>query len=297
MRSLLAIANAEAGSTTDEAVEAAIATLRGSYDVTVARTSTPDDLASALARPHDLDAIAVLGGDGSLHAVVDALHAAGRLADVTVGLVPLGTGNDFAATLDIPADDPGLAVDLIVRGFTRQVDVIVDGDDTVVVNAAHIGIGADAAAAARPWKGLLGPVGYVVGAVLTSVKGLTTPGARLEIRIDDETLPRKRPVIQLAVGNGRFVGGGTELLPKADPFDGRLDVAVVYTSSRRRRIAYAWRVRRGDHHQHEDVVYLQGASVDVHGDPLASTSDGELSPASPRHSWRIEPGALRMFVA
>ena len=294
MTSLLAIANADAGTTDEQAISDVVAALQ-EFDVTLVKTSSPDDLADALEAHPAVDAVVVLGGDGSLHAVVGALRTAGRLAQVVIGLVPLGTGNDFAATLDLP-DVPADAAAVIAAGRTRRIDLIIDGQDEVVINAAHIGIGAEAAKAARPWKKALGPIGYVIGAVLTGIRGLTTPGARLQITVDGTALTRKEPVIQVAVGNGRLVGGGTPLLPQADPSDGELDVAVSYTESPRRRIAYAWHVRRGDHHRRDDVVYLRGTEVSVRGDKLACTSDGELTGPRREHSWRIEPAALTMYV-
>ncbi|KRC65870.1 hypothetical protein ASE12_14550 [Aeromicrobium sp. Root236] len=293
MTSLLAIANADAGTADEQAIAAVVEAWHG-FDVELVTTSSPEDLAEALAAHPSVDGVVVLGGDGSLHAVVDALRSAGRL-DVVVGLVPLGTGNDFATTLALP-EDPVDAAKVVAAGRTRAIDLIIDGRDEVVVNAAHIGIGAEAAKAARPWKKALGPVGYVVGAVLTGVRGLTQPGARLRITVDGKPLTRKEPVIQVAVGNGGYVGGGTALLPEADPSDGKLDVAVSYTESPRRRIAYAWHVRRGDHHRRDDVVYLRGTEVEVRGDELACTSDGELTGPSAEHSWRIEPAALTMYV-
>ena len=294
MTTLLAIANADAGTADEQAITDVVAALRD-FDVSLVKTSSPDDLSDALGGHPDVDVVVALGGDGSLHAVIGALRTAGRLANVVVGLVPLGTGNDFAATLGLP-EDPVESAKVIAAGRTRQVDLIIDGRDEIVINAAHIGIGAEAAKAARPWKKALGPVGYVIGAVLTGARGLTQPGARLEITVDGTALTRKEPVIQVAVGNGTFVGGGTPLLPQADPCDGELDVAVSYTESPRRRIAYAWHVRRGDHHRRDDVVYLRGTEVSVRGDKLACTSDGELTGPMREHSWRIEPGALTMYV-
>ncbi len=294
MTSLLAIANADAGTADEQAINDVAAALHD-FDVDVVTTSSPEDLAEALDQHREIDGVVVLGGDGSLHAVIGALRTAGRLEDVVIGLVPLGTGNDFAATLGLPVD-PVEAAKVIVAGRTAQIDLIIDGQDEIVINAAHIGIGAEAAKAARPWKKALGPVGYVIGAVLTGIRGLTQPGAHLTVTVDGTDLTRKEPVIQVAVGNGSFVGGGTPLLPRADPSDGELDVAVSYTESPRRRIAYAWHVRRGDHHRRDDVVYLRGTEVSVHGDELACTSDGELSGPRSEHSWRIEPAALTMYV-
>ncbi|MCW2789567.1 MAG: hypothetical protein JWQ91_3130 [Aeromicrobium sp.] len=295
MTSLLAIANADAGTSSDEVVKEVVAALRDDFDVELVTTSGPDDLAAALADRADVDAVLVLGGDGSLHAVVAALHHAGRLADVTIGLVPLGTGNDFAATLGLP-DEPLRAAEVLTTGHTKAIDLILDDKDGVVINAAHIGIGAEAAAAARPWKKALGPIGYLIGAIVTGLRGLTSDGARLTITVDGKTLPRKEPVIQVAVGNGRFVGGGAPLLPQADPSDGRLDVSVSYTESPRRRIAYAFSVRRGDHHRRDDVVYLRGTEVTVRGDALRCTSDGELTKPSTTHIWKLQAAALTMYV-
>jgi len=294
MDTLLAIANAAAGSADDAAVAIAVAALREAYDVEVVTTSTPDELGVALAAHPDLHGVVVLGGDGSLHAVITALRKAERL-DLTVGLVPLGTGNDFAATLGLP-DDPAVAAGVIVADHPEPIDLIIDGNDQVVVNVAHIGLGAEAAIAARPLKKFLGPVGYVAGALIASVKGVATPGAKLRITVDGDAMMPRGGVMQLAVGNGRFVGGGAALLPEADPSDGRLDLMVTYAGRRHRRVIYAWKLSKGTQHEHADVVYRQGSTVEVQGDALPCTSDGELTDPTTEHSWRIEPGAIRMWV-
>ncbi len=294
METLIAIANAEAGSSDDSSVEEAIATLREAYDVEVVETSGPEDLDQALAAHPDVHGVVVLGGDGSLHAVLAAIRKADRLDSLIVGLVPLGTGNDFAATLGLP-EEPALAAGVIVADNPAPIDLIIDGNDQVVINVAHIGIGAEAAVAARPLKKFLGPVGYVAGALIASFKGIATPGAKLVITIDGDPLLPHGSVIQLAVGNGRFVGGGAALLPEADPSDGQLDLMVTYAGRRHRRIAYAWKLSKGTQHEHADVVYRQGKQVTVRGDALPSTSDGELSEAATEHSWRLEPGAVRMW--
>ncbi|GAA3517784.1 lipid kinase YegS [Aeromicrobium panaciterrae] len=294
MQTLLAIANANAGSADDESVDVAIAALRTTSDVELVRTSSPEDLDQALESHPMIRGVVVLGGDGSLHAVVAAIRKANRLDSLVIGLVPLGTGNDFAATLGLP-DDPALAAEVIVADNPEPIDLIIDGDDQIVINVAHIGIGAEAAIVARPLKKVLGPIGYVAGALIASVKGIATTGAKLRITIDGEPLLPHGSVIQLAVGNGRFVGGGAALLPEADPADGLLDVMVTYAGRRHRRIAYAWKLSKGDQHEHADVVYRQGTTVTVVGDPLPCTSDGELTQPAAEHSWRLEAAAIRMW--
>lgn len=292
MHPLLAIGNASAGSSTDEAQDAALRVLREHHDVTLVTTSSPDDLAEALADHDDAATVVVLGGDGSLHAVVDALRAAGRLADVTVGLVPLGTGNDFARTLELPKE-PASAAEIVVAGKEQALDLIFDGDDTVTVNAAHLGAGTEAAIAAEPHKKRFGPIGYAIGAL---VSGFRVQGKHLAITVDGERVPGRGRVLQVAVGNGRFVGGGAALLPEADPSDGLMDVAVVFAHTRRERLMYALSLGLRRHHHRDDVDYRRGTEASVEGAELQCTNDGEIAEPFRTHTWRIEPGVLRMLV-
>ena len=292
MQSLLAIGNASAGSSTDEAQDAALQVLREHHDVTLVTTSSADELDEALADHRDAATVAVLGGDGSLHAVVAALHAAGRLSDVTVGLVPLGTGNDFARTLELPTD-PASAAEIVAAGREQALDLIVDADNTVTVNAAHLGAGTDAAIAAKPLKKRFGPIGYAIGALIS---GFRVQGKHLTITVDGDRVPDRGRVLQVAVGNGRFVGGGAALLPEADPADGLMDVAVVFSHTRRERPMYALSLGLRRHHHRDDVDYRRGTEVTVEGAELQCTNDGEIAEPFRTHTWHVEPGALRMLV-
>ena len=292
MQSLLAIGNASAGSSTDEAQDAALQVLREHHDVTLVTTSSADELDEALADHRDAATVAVLGGDGSLHAVVAALHAAGRLSDVTVGLVPLGTGNDFARTLELPTD-PASAAEIVAAGREQALDLIVDADNTVTVNAAHLGAGTDAAIAAKPLKKRFGPIGYAIGALIS---GFRVQGKHLTITVDGDRVPDRGRVLQVAVGNGRFVGGGAALLPEADPADGLMDVAVVFSHTRRERLMYALSLGLRRHHHRDDVDYRRGTEVTVEGAELQCTNDGEIAEPFRTHTWHVEPGALRMLV-
>lgn len=292
MGSVLAITNDHAGSSTASIVDDVVTVLRAHHDVNLASTSSADEVNRVLREHPDVEVVAALGGDGSLHAVVAQLHQLGRLPRTAVALVPLGTGNDFARTLGLP-EDPVTAAGLVATGSVRPFDLILDGEGQVVVNAAHVGIGAEAAAAARPWKKLLGPVGYAIGAV---TKGLTTRGADVTVTIDGVPLTRSGRIAQVAVGNGRFVGGGTELLPHADPADDHLDVMVSFSVALHRRLAYAWQLRRGQHPDSPDVLYRRATSVAVSGDHLRCTSDGELTDRRTEHSWQVVPQGLRLLV-
>lgn len=296
MGNVLAIANANAGSTEQEAIDAAVRVLRASGSVEVAGTTSAADLQRALRAHADAQEVVVLGGDGSLHAVVSALRTLDLLGTVRLGLVPMGTGNDFARSAGIP-DDPAAAARLLLAAEPRDVDLLVDDEDGIVVNAAHIGIGAEAGVAARPWKTVLGPVGYAVG---TAISGLTRRGFDLEVRVDDRPVRPHRPdgshrrVLQVAVGNATHVGGGAPLLPDADPTDGLLDVAVSYANALPRRLTYVMHLRAGEHTERDDVVVTRGARVEVSGEPFRCMADGESSRLVGGRTWHVEAGAVAM---
>ena len=140
MTSRLVITNAAAGGSDADAIEAAVEVLRDDGPVTVEASADADELTDVLRRwSDDPDRAAVLvaaGGDGSLHALVAALHRLDLLDEAVVGLVPLGTGNDFARTVDI-ATDPAEAARQHVAGRPHRLDLLVASDGSVVVNARY----------------------------------------------------------------------------------------------------------------------------------------------------------------
>ncbi len=292
MRPVTAVANANAGSSENELVERVVALLREHTDVRLACTEGEDDLRKEL---EDADGrlVVVLGGDGSLHAVVAVLDELGLLSPAQVALVPMGTGNDFARTIGMRRDDPVGAAQQLLDAEPCAFDLVRDDRGRVVVNAVHVGIGADAAVEAKPYKARLGAVGYAIGAVIS---GMKHKGFRAQVTVDGRRLQNRGRIIQVAVGNGRYVGGGAPLLPEADPGDGLMDVAVSWSNPRLRRLAYAWRLRKGRHPYRDDVEYVRGRQASVVGEPTRGNLDGEVDDERPSHAWRIEPGALTMLL-
>jgi diacylglycerol kinase (ATP) len=293
MTRALVVTNADAGSNDADSLDEAMSALRAAgFDVEVVATSAPDELDDVLAR-RDGRTVVVAGGDGSLHAVVGALHRRGDLAEAVVGLIPLGTGNDFARGVGLPRD-PAMAARTVVAGRTTAHDLLVDDDREVVVNAVHAGVGAAAGRRAEPWKARLGNVGYAVGAVLA---GIRTRGHRLSIETDGRVVADgRRHVLQVAVGTAPYVGGGTELAPHADPGDGRVDVVVSFAVSPLARLRYAVLLRMGRHLDDTDVVNLRATRVRVFGESFWCNADGELTGPFDSRTWTVEPGTLRLLV-
>ncbi|WP_307853603.1 diacylglycerol/lipid kinase family protein [Nocardioides palaemonis] len=302
MRSLLVITNADAGTSDEENLATALAVLREEASVEVARTSNPGELDGVLHRAGGRTVV-VAGGDGSMHAVVTALHKRRELSGTTLALLPMGTGNDFARGNAIPLEIAD-AARLVLTGEARPVDLLIDEPGNVVVNNVHVGVGAQASRKATKWKSRLGSVGvgkvnlgklgYPIGAALSAFH---PPNWRLRVELDGEVVNDvDRPVLMVAIGNGGNVGGGTELNPEADPEDGRLDVMISRAVAPTAKIGYVVGLARGRHDERDDVVTLRGRSVKVSGDEFWLSADGEISGPERSRSWRLESAAYRMIL-
>ena len=302
MDPLLVITNSGAGTSDEETLGRALTLLRERASVEVQETSNPGELDGVLHRAGSRRII-VAGGDGSLHAVVAALHRRNDLKNAVLGLLPLGTGNDFARGLGIPLDIEE-AARVILDGKVRTVDVVVDEVGTVVVNGVHVGAGANASRRGARWKERLGSVGvgkinlgkigYPIGAALTA---LNPPIIRLRVEVDGTVVNDvDEPVLMVAVGNGPSVGGGTELTPGADPRDGVVDVMISRAVGRVARLRYAARLSNATHHGHEDVIHLCGSSVSVSGGPFWISADGEISGPERQRTWHVETEAYSMIL-
>ncbi|MGN0063066.1 MAG: diacylglycerol/lipid kinase family protein [Nocardioides sp.] len=302
MDPLLVITNASAGTSDEETLELALEVLRERCDVEVAATSNAGELDGVLQRAASRR-IVVAGGDGSLHAVVAALHRRNELGDKVLALLPLGTGNDFARTAQIPLDTVE-AARLVLDGEPRPVDLIVDETGSVVVNNVHVGMGALASRRGQRWKDRLGSIGvgkvnlgklgYPIG---TLTSAFSPPSLRLRVEVDGtEVNPFSRPVLMVAIGNGANVGGGAELTPEADPEDGKVDVMVSRSVTLGAKARYVLDLARGRHHERDDVLYLRGREVTVSGEEFHVSADGELYGPERSRSWRIVAGAYRMVL-
>lgn len=300
---MLVITNSDAGTADREALDAALEVLREHGAVEVCATSSPEELDSALAGLQDRRLV-VIGGDGSIHAVVGALRRNGLLGGAEVALVPLGTGNDFARTLALPLD-PAEAARVAATGELHPADIVIDDQGEITVNSVHVGAGADAGAKGARWKERLGSVGfgkvnlgklgYPIGALQTSLK---PPALRLRVEVDGEVvMDIDHHTLMVALGNGASVGGGTQLTPDATPHDGLIDVMVATPVGVLARLAYALRLPFGRHEEHADVFIVRGREVRISGSAFDCNSDGEIDGPVRDRSWRVLPAAYTIVRA
>lgn len=296
------ITNSDAGTADEESLDRALKVLRARASVEVVGTSNPGELDGALTRAGSRR-IVVAGGDGSIHAVVAALHRRHDLAGSVLGLLPLGTGNDFARGNDIPLDIEE-AARVVLDGRVAPMDLIVDEVGEVVVNSVHAGAGAQASRRGARWKERLhaigvgkvnlGKLGYPIGAAQAAVR---PPFVRMRVEVDGTVLcDVDQPLLMVAVGNGSSVGGGTELTPAADPGDGKVDVMVSRAIGPLARFGYAAQLVRGKHPERDDVIYVRGTTVSISGEEFWCSADGEIYGPERSRTWRVEPAAYSMLL-
>lgn len=232
------------------------------------------------------DLIVVCGGDGSLNTVAPALLKAGR----PLGIVPTGTANDLARTLDIP---PGIdaATTIIATGRQRQIDLGM-ANDRPFFNVASIGMSVELAHELTPdLKRRFGRLGYALAALRVLVRAKPF---RCTIEVDGVRVHALS--LQVAVGNGRFYGSGNVVA-----WDATIDDGTFHAYSLE--FVRAWKIalmlgsfRRGEHGERADVRAMTGTRITITTRrPRSVNADGEIVTKTPT-VFRILPKALTVMV-
>ena len=169
----------------------------------------------------DVDLLIAAGGDGTLNEVVHGLMDLSIDSRPALGVVPLGTANDFATGCGIPPD-PEKALAFCMDGDAIPIDV-GKANDHWFLNVASVGFGAEVTATTSPeLKRLLGSAAYTVMGAILAINVHQYHGRLI---LPDREITGSGPVA--IVGNGRQTGGGVQVVPRAYIDDGLLDVLVV----------------------------------------------------------------------
>ncbi len=238
--------------------------------------------------------LVVGGGDGTVGTV------AGLLADLpapgrpVLGVLPLGTANDFARTLDVP---PTLSAAVSALATGKVVDIDLGrANGHPFLNVASLGLSVAATRALRPGlKRRLGPAAYPLAALL-AYRRHRPFRARLEFP-DGDTAPLDLgDLLQVAIGNGRHYGGGNTIAPDAGIDDSTLDVYAIRAGRLRDHLSVARLLRDGTLIHHEHVQHVVTRSVVLTSDePLPVNLDGEITTASPV-DFRLQRNAIEVAV-
>lgn len=248
------------------------------------------DAAAAASRAVDdgVDHLFVGGGDGTLNEVLNGVASIpGGLGAVRFGVIPLGTGNDFATALGIPDDvDQAIAQLFDARSVPRALDV-GKVNDRYFINVSAGGFIAEVSDAVNPQlKTLTGKFAYLLGGAQV-VLNYEPVASTVKVSGTQES----RLLHTFAVCNSRLVGGGRLIAPDAIVDDGRLDVCLIESMPTVEFLALLRRVSSGEHLDDPRVTYVQATEIELAFDrPIKVNTDGQVFEAE-RCAYSILPGA------
>jgi len=270
-------------------LEAAITRYARCCDIEIAVTQAPGHaIQVAQSAPAGGRVIAV-GGDGTVHEVVRGIVG----SDKTIGVVPIGSGNDFARMVGLHKLSLEAALHTALHGTVRNVDLGLVNDRPY---GASLGIGFDAAVARKALTAptfLRGMPRYLYS-IFAVLKELELPN--LELIQNHQTLYRG-PSLLVALMNGSCYGGGIPIVPDAVPTDGLISVAVAGSFSRLAVVGILPRLIMGKHVHHPRMHFFRGAEFVVRFDrPVPAHSDGELLEPSREYRVGVIPDGLRVIA-
>ena len=259
--------------------------------VTSKRDSAARFARAALKRGCDL--IVAAGGDGTLNEVINGI---GELSgDARVGLIPLGTGNDFARTLGVPTD-LDQCIELLLAGHTRGIDLVRVTSDRrrYFVNVSAGGFSGLVDEKLTPeMKKSWGPLAYLrcAAATLPELRAYRT-----RIALDDkETIAES--LYNVIIANGRYVAGGVPVAPDASPDDGLLDLVLIPERSAADLALLAPQMLMGSHLSSASIIYRRASRISVSSKPgMWFNVDGELVGNEPA-VFEVLPRALQFVTA
>lgn len=221
----------------------------------------------AAGRNYDL--VLAAGGDGTINEVVNGL--ARSEWQPRLGVIPIGTANDFANGLHLPlsAED---SLDVAIFGRPVAMDV-AEVNRRCFINVSTGGFGAEATeSASLESKRKLGKLAYI----LTGARKLVDLKPSRARFVGDEGEIYDGDFFFFAVGNARRTGGGTLVTPRADVEDYKLDIVIVPAHSRMDFLALLPDLRAGTHLDSDDVLYVQTRQFEVNADQaFRVNADGE----------------------
>lgn len=253
----------------------------------VADRGEEESLSAAIVRhQHDVDLVIVGGGDGTLNEAIAGLME----TKLPLGILPLGTANDLARTLEIPFD-PAVACTTIVTGRITEIDV-GDANGKYFFNVASLGLSVDITRQLSPeHKKQWGVLAYLYTAFVVTFRARPF---RAQIRTATETFEVR--TVQIAVGNGRHYGGGMIVHQDAAIDDGLLDFYSVEVDRWWKVFLLTPVLMRGALESSSWVRTLRGEAFEITTHrPRPINTDGELATTTPV-KFRIWPRAIRVIV-
>jgi len=281
------------------AAEIAAALQREGLDFELVSTERPHHATELAHEAFEVgrEAVIAVGGDGTVHEVLNGLLRASPSADgVALGILPIGTGNDFAHGAGLPLDWHQ-AVQVVARGQSHILDVgrVQADDQSPLYFGNGVGIGFDAIVniESRKIKRLRGFLVYLVAVFKTLAVYYAAP--QTTVRVDEQELAQ--PSLMISVMNGQRIGGGFYTTPDARMDDGRLEVCIAEKVGRLRMVGFVPQFMRGSHVGDRKVTMAGGQRITVVSEmPWASHADGEIyGVGAQRFEIELLPKRLRLL--
>jgi YegS/Rv2252/BmrU family lipid kinase len=235
--------------------------------------------------------IVAMGGDGTINEVANGIL--NSKSSYPLGVIPAGSGNDFVRMIGIPAD-PMHAIDTLISGEERTIDLGYVVGDRYFINGLGIGIDAQVARDVLKMERLRGAVAYLYAAIKEVIRFKAFP-----VKLTGTNWTEERNFISLGITNGKYAGGGFKLAPRAEIDDGLVDIAAIEDfSSRFKRLINLPKARKGAHLKLNEVHYHQDRLVTVSSPAkLIAHIDGEVYrlPKSP-FKVAVAPKALQVIA-
>lgn len=237
--------------------------------------------------------VVVAGGDGSVHEATNGIMRAN--GDAVLGVIPTGTGNDFAKAAGITLDwehATKLLADRIAAGEqSRRVDV-GKMNDRYFANGAGVGFDARVTRIARSYRAPIGDLVYLLAIFRGMAEGIATPNMRITTDRDVRT----GPITLANVASGPWIGGMFNIVPTARNDDGKFDLLIVAPVSRPRILALLPKLMSGKHMGEKEITHEPVTHILIEADePVDSHLDGEMQPMQQRFEIELLAGALRLF--
>jgi diacylglycerol kinase (ATP) len=281
-------ASSQAGRITDRLAER-----YGPMDVVLTRGSGDAEREARRAVEEGCEYLFIGGGDGTLNEAVNGVAGInGALSRTTFGLIPLGTGNDFAVALGIP-DTIEDALAVLLAGRARQVD-LGEVNGRVFANISGGGYIAEVSEAVTPqMKSIAGRLAYLVGGAAAL---LEFEPVQATVSGEPDVTPFSSRIYAFAVCNSRLIGGGKLIAPHAVIDDGLLDVCIIDAMPTLEFVALLRQVAQGTHTEDARVHYLQVATLSLEFDRTVKlNTDGEVLEAASCH-YGVLPRAARFLA-
>ncbi|MAT41314.1 MAG: hypothetical protein CL609_03155 [Anaerolineaceae bacterium] len=248
---------------------------------------------------HGYNLVIAAGGDGTVHEVINGLMQIPPEKRPLLGILPLGSGNDFAHILGLPID-PWSAIQTCLNGQPKALDIGLVSDESnrreYFNNTLGIGFDAVVTIHTKRIKRIHGFMMYLIA----TLKTIFMDFPQMDLTVESDEKSWQQPTIMLTIGNGPREGGGFLVTPEAKVDDGIFHYAAIGKVSRFMMLRLVPEVMKGTHGRFQQIQMGTCRKMTIHSkQPLYAHCDGEVfsgfGDTFYQFTIEIQPGAIRVM--